>query len=325
LTPEAELASVHVDPVAEGFLHPNNYLNDLNSKDWVKRKRSWLVVNAVGEKEYRAGLKEEHPATYPKALVKHLLSCYTQRGHTVLDPFVGSGSTIVQAALMLRRSIGFDLSPDYIEMARGVLDLYRPPLDDHDPAEAWNPSDDDDPVEAWNPTLTVADALEGVRGLESDSIHYPLFSPPYANFLHRSSGGVVTRHKKRKAKGLPTTYSDSEQDLGNWEVEPWLAYLVTLAKELYRVTIKGHHMTIVVQNEMRVGLNPIAWKLALAIEAKTEWTLRPEVIWCQSEKKLTNHGWPKTFIINNHHHYCLNFFKSLDALDEKQQTLEGWI
>lgn len=331
---------------AEGRTHPNNYLNDLDSKGWVKRKRSWsiiedavgdgdwtlvprklvehlltgypvfdswFVVDAVGESEWKT-LKKKHPGTFPRKLVEHLLSCYTQKGHTVLDPFVGSGTTVVQAALMLRRSIGMDLNPEFIEIARQVLALKSPRANGTVGLGGWTEIPDEALItDAWNPTLTTADAWDGVRALEPESVHYTLTSPPYADFLHRSSGGVNTRHKQRKADGLKTTYSDHEWDIGNWSVGSWQSYLVEVAFELFRVTKPGHYMTIVVQNEMRIGLNPIAWKLALAIEAATDWALRPEQIWCQSEKPLTIHGWPKTFIINNHHHYCLNFFKPVDT------------
>lgn len=59
-----------------------------------------------------------HPAPFPVELPRRLIDLYTFEGDVVLDPFLGSGSTVVAAARTARTGIGFDLDPDYIELAR---------------------------------------------------------------------------------------------------------------------------------------------------------------------------------------------------------------
>jgi site-specific DNA-methyltransferase (adenine-specific) len=59
-----------------------------------------------------------HPAPFPVELPRRLIDLYTFEGDAVLDPFLGSGSTIVAAERTGRVGVGFDLDPDYIELAR---------------------------------------------------------------------------------------------------------------------------------------------------------------------------------------------------------------
>ena len=60
-----------------------------------------------------------HPAPFPVELPEQLIRLYTYADDLVLDPFVGSGSALVAAARLGRRYIGYDLDPDYLEIARG--------------------------------------------------------------------------------------------------------------------------------------------------------------------------------------------------------------
>lgn len=59
-----------------------------------------------------------HPAPFPVELPDQLIRLYTFRNDLVLDPFMGSGSTLVAAALWDRRYVGYDLDPQYVEIAR---------------------------------------------------------------------------------------------------------------------------------------------------------------------------------------------------------------
>jgi len=59
-----------------------------------------------------------HPAPFPVELPRRLIDLYTFEGDVVLDPFMGSGSTLVAAALTDRRGIGYDLDSNYVDVAR---------------------------------------------------------------------------------------------------------------------------------------------------------------------------------------------------------------
>jgi site-specific DNA-methyltransferase (adenine-specific) len=59
-----------------------------------------------------------HPAPFPVELPEQLIHLYTFKDDLVLDPFMGSGSTLVAAARLGRRYAGYDLDAGYVEMAR---------------------------------------------------------------------------------------------------------------------------------------------------------------------------------------------------------------
>jgi site-specific DNA-methyltransferase (adenine-specific) len=59
-----------------------------------------------------------HPAPFPVELPERLVRLYTYTGDLVLDPFMGSGSTLVAAAKWHRRYVGYDLDREFVNIAR---------------------------------------------------------------------------------------------------------------------------------------------------------------------------------------------------------------
>lgn len=59
-----------------------------------------------------------HPAPFPVELPEQLIRLYTFENDLVLDPFMGSGSTLVAAATSNRRYVGYDLDKNYVDIAR---------------------------------------------------------------------------------------------------------------------------------------------------------------------------------------------------------------
>jgi site-specific DNA-methyltransferase (adenine-specific) len=65
-----------------------------------------------------ASTRDGHPAPYPPELAERLIRMFSFAGDTVLDPFVGAGSTMIAAVRAGRNSIGVELEPKYLELAR---------------------------------------------------------------------------------------------------------------------------------------------------------------------------------------------------------------
>lgn len=89
------------------------------------RHNVWLGKTR-GQEEMCEELK--HPAMMPKWLARDLIISWSNPGDTVLDPFVGSGTTAEMALELGRRAIGMDLNPDYVEMARARCHNVTPGL-----------------------------------------------------------------------------------------------------------------------------------------------------------------------------------------------------
>ena len=60
---------------------------------------------------------KNHPAPYPPELAERLVRMFSFVGDTVLDPFLGTGTTSVAAAKWGRNSIGVEVDPHYFQMA----------------------------------------------------------------------------------------------------------------------------------------------------------------------------------------------------------------
>ena len=62
-----------------------------------------------------------HPAPFPLKLATRLVRMFSFHGDTVLDPFCGTGTTMIAALRYGRNSIGIDIDPEYCRMAAGYL------------------------------------------------------------------------------------------------------------------------------------------------------------------------------------------------------------
>lgn len=69
---------------------------------------------------------QHHPTEKPLELMEYLIATYTDKGDTILDPFAGSGTTLIAARNLGRKAIGIEISKGYCETA--VNRLAQSPL-----------------------------------------------------------------------------------------------------------------------------------------------------------------------------------------------------
>ena len=65
---------------------------------------------------------KNHSAAFPEGLPEWFIKLFTREGDTVLDPFMGSGTTIFVASRMKRNSIGIEIVPEYYEMVQNRVE-----------------------------------------------------------------------------------------------------------------------------------------------------------------------------------------------------------
>lgn len=90
------------------FFVYNDYKNNLDADYY----NSWRIVKKAGS----VGKQFEHPAIYPIELAQRAIELTTKTNDSVLDPFLGSGSTTIAAIKSERNSIGFELNDNYKEL-----------------------------------------------------------------------------------------------------------------------------------------------------------------------------------------------------------------
>lgn len=66
---------------------------------------------------------KNHPAPYPEELAYRLVRMFSFAGDTVLDPFMGTGTTLLAASRCGRNSMGVEIEPSYVRMAKQRLEI----------------------------------------------------------------------------------------------------------------------------------------------------------------------------------------------------------
>lgn len=91
-------------------------------------KRIWSKISDIKKEEFKLFTKSswfiseeknrDHPAPFPIEIPLRLIKLYTFVGDTILDPFVGSGTTLYACEVSNRNGIGIDLNPEYMNNFR---------------------------------------------------------------------------------------------------------------------------------------------------------------------------------------------------------------
>jgi DNA modification methylase len=94
---------------------PQKYLN-ADPREGNKNPRGRCIGNIIRIPAYRPPNVKQlsyHVAAFPEELVAFFLQCYTNKNDVVLDPFLGSGTTLKVARVMGRKGFGYELNKNY--------------------------------------------------------------------------------------------------------------------------------------------------------------------------------------------------------------------
>jgi site-specific DNA-methyltransferase (adenine-specific) len=108
-----------------GYRQPTERQRDLSRlpkeefREWCQQ--TWSLTGAS---------TREHPAPFPLELAQRLVRMFSFVDDTVVDPFAGTGTTLLAAAQLGRNSVGFEVDPKYFQIAKRKLeeaqqDFYR--------------------------------------------------------------------------------------------------------------------------------------------------------------------------------------------------------
>lgn len=133
-------------------LQPENFELETNTVWAFPDRGKWATHDA----KYRGNWSPYIP--------RNLILRYSEESDTVLDPFVGGGTTAVEAKLTNRNFIGFDINPDAVELSRKKCEF------------------------EFNTTATTQIDVADVRKLplKDSSVDLICAHPPYADIIHYS-------------------------------------------------------------------------------------------------------------------------------------------
>jgi len=96
-----------------------------NISNWINRDMAYPtnVIHLATECN-----NKNHPAAFPEELPEWFIKLFTVEGNTVLDPFMGSGTTVHVANRMGRNAVGVEIVPEYIDMVRERIEMAEPVL-----------------------------------------------------------------------------------------------------------------------------------------------------------------------------------------------------
>jgi site-specific DNA-methyltransferase (adenine-specific) len=104
---------------------------------WIGSKGKFKTFNFKQQKEMHNFYKTSnsscygetnHPTEKPLSLLRHLIEIHSNENDTILDPFLGSGTTAVACKSLGRRYIGIEISPEYCDIARKRINTTTEPL-----------------------------------------------------------------------------------------------------------------------------------------------------------------------------------------------------
>ncbi len=269
---------------------PENHLNCLTPKEWLK---SQIGVWQFYYEKRDIRDKKLHPATFPIALARKCIELFTHKGELVVDPFVGSGTTLVAARDANRNAVGFDLNKNYINLAEDRLSQQT----------------------IFNDTKQVAicdDARNISDYLDDGTVKLIFTSPPYANLLNRKRKNKSRRGDLRRNDQFDQIeqYSQDERDLGLLNLEDYSKEIASIYSRLLPLLRQNGHCVINVadmwwENE-RI---PIHISIIEALQA-VGFKFRNTIIWDRTNivNRVGIFGWPSNYItMGTTFEYLLHF------------------
>ncbi len=266
------------------------HINCLTPKEWLKRQLGvWQFTYEA--RDIRD--KKVHPATFPISLAKNVIELFTHEGELVVDPFVGSGTTLVAAQDLNRNAVGFDLKQGYIELCERRVAQRK----------------------LFHESKQIAihdDARFIHQYFEPETISLIWTSPPYANLLNRARKNKSRRFRKDEQLGKIEQYSQDPRDLGTMPLDEYTNVMGETFQTLLPLLRPKAHCVVNVP-DMWWENERVTIHVSLIQELrKRGYELRNIIIWDRTNivNRIGIFGWPSNYItMGVTFEYLLDFWR----------------
>ncbi len=267
-----------------------SHINCLTAKEWLK---SQIGVWQFFYEKRDIRKKDLHPATFPISLSNKIIKLFSHEGELVVDPFVGSGTTLLSSQDLNRNAVGFDLQEEYIDLCKDRLIQEN----------------------LLNSSKQIAvhdDALNIPLYFENNTISLIWTSPPYANLLNRKRKNKSRRDRKNDQYLKVEQYSQDPRDLGTMSPDNYTKEIGDIFENIYPLLKPKGHCVINVP-DMWWENKRITIHVSIIQELrKRGYELRNTIIWDRTNivNRIGIFGWPSNYItMGTTFEYLLDFWK----------------
>ncbi|MCI8648881.1 MAG: site-specific DNA-methyltransferase [Anaerotruncus sp.] len=265
-------------------------LSCIAAKDWMKNQIGVWQFN-YEPRDIRD--KKVHPAVFPIAMAKRVIEQFTHKGELVLDPFVGSGTTLLAAQDLDRNAVGFDLQQEYVDLANArVSTLF---------------------AKGRCKQLALCEDARNIQNrIAPGTVKLVFTSPPYANMLNRKRKNKSRRGDLRQNEQFDQIeqYSQDPRDLGTLAANDFEKAIEEIFRAMMPVFEPKAHILINITDAWMDGERvPLHINIIHAM-CSAGYQFRNTIIW--DRRNLVNNigifGWPSSYItMGTTFEYLLDF------------------
>ncbi len=237
--------------------------------------------------------KKVHPAVFPIEMAQRVIEQFTHKGELVLDPFVGSGTTLLAAQDLERNAVGFDLKSEYVDLSNSRVATI--------------------PVDSRCKQLAICDDARNIANrIEAGTVKLAFTSPPYANLLNRERKNKSRRGDLRENEqyGKVEQYSQDPRDIGTLDAENFERAILEIFENIKPVFSEKAHVLINITDAWIDGKRvPLHINIINAMRA-AGYEFRNTIIWDRRNlvNKIGIFGWPSSYItMGTTFEYILDF------------------
>lgn len=266
------------------------YLSCIEAREWMKNQ---IGVWQFSYEPRDIRDKNIHPAVFPIAMAKRVIEQFTHEGELVIDPFVGSGTTLLAAQDLNRNAVGFDLKQEYVNLANSRVAC--PPI-----------------TNRCDQFAICDDARNIVNRITPKTVKLAFTSPPYANILNRERKNKSRRGDLRYNEqfGKVEQYSQDPRDLGTLSANDFEKAISEVYLNMKPVFQDKAHILINITDAWIDGKRvPLHINIINAM-INAGYEFRNTIIWDRRNlvNKIGIFGWPSSYItMGTTFEYILDF------------------
>jgi len=270
----------------------DNLLNDLSGSQWLYWTNTIYQTNFPLDPTHH--LRKAHGAIKPPELMAEIISFFTKKGELVLDPFAGVGSTLIGAALVGRKALGFELNNRWVQVYREIQQRYSIGKHGIQPGSSGK---------RLHGVMVNGDCLSELQDLPSCYAQAIITDPPY---------GCRHRVEFRRETNFSMFNPGENKDFGNLpDYHDYLQKMGVFGKEAYRV-LKDHRYLVMLIGDRYYNSEymPLSYKVAEVMRNQGFKWKGMRIWWNQStQRPLKPYAIKRCYVPNITHQNILIFRK----------------